>query len=160
MDIQVAEQIAILLNTQNQLTVKYDTQQILEAAHEYIYEIDDDDVLIACMQLKSVQWYQVEICHVSVNKINHQYGAAYRLLDKAIIDSREKNVHLLQATVNQSNGVPQKFLQKFNFTQTSTFYNPLTKNHITVWQKALSKRHFFYSNPKRKVHSNIYLNQE
>src|SRR2546426_2878779 len=63
---EVAEQIAHLLNTQNQLTVPYTAARVLE--HDrYITRHDESGKVIGAVEVKKVQWYQCEIDHVSVD---------------------------------------------------------------------------------------------
>lgn len=71
MDNSHAEQIAMLLNAQNQLVVQYTADKVLEHQDNYLVRLDDSGKLIACAELKQVQWYQFELLHVTVAlKIN------------------------------------------------------------------------------------------
>ncbi len=62
-----AKQIAILLNERNKLVNEYSPDDVLEKKQNYVY-LDEKSTIIACAESKKVQWYQWEICHVSVDK--------------------------------------------------------------------------------------------
>ncbi len=66
MDGNHAEQIATLLNAQNQLTVQYTASRVLEHQDDYLVRLDDAGQVVACAELKQVQWYQFELLHVTV----------------------------------------------------------------------------------------------
>ena len=52
-----AEQISALINERNKLTVKYTSDKVLKDSQNYLYELEDDEV-IACVKVAKVQWYQ------------------------------------------------------------------------------------------------------
>jgi hypothetical protein len=56
-----AEQIASLLNSQNQLTVPYTASKILNAQDRYIVRFDNAGRVLGAVEVKPVQWYQSEI---------------------------------------------------------------------------------------------------
>ena len=68
-----AGEIADLLNARNQLTVPYTAEMVLQHADDYVCEIQDD-VVIACVEVKKVHWYQWEICHLSVSEAHETSG--------------------------------------------------------------------------------------
>ena len=138
MDRNIAEQIAILINEQNELIKPYTTELIQKHSEEYQYKLDRHGDLVCCLRLKRVQWYQGELCHASSRQKERQNTAMYRILERTIQVALEKDIRLLQATVRASNIVPQKFLKSFGFEHTATFYYPVSGNDITVWQKNLS----------------------
>ena len=61
-----AGQIAELLNSQNELTRQYGADLVLKSAENYLYDVSDTGKIIACVELKRVQWYQFEIDHLTV----------------------------------------------------------------------------------------------
>jgi hypothetical protein len=60
-----AEQIAALLNERNQLARNYAAADVLAKKGDYIYESREGQV-VACIERKVVQWYQLEVRHLSV----------------------------------------------------------------------------------------------
>ena len=78
-----AEQIARLLNDQNQLTIPYTAETVLEHAPSYLVRIGECGEIIACTELKAVQWYQYELLHVTVAQTHLRGGLARSLIAEA-----------------------------------------------------------------------------
>ena len=51
-----ADEIAQLLNTRNQLTVQYTRARVLKEPTDYILRLSETGDVIACVQVKKVQW--------------------------------------------------------------------------------------------------------
>jgi N-acetylglutamate synthase-like GNAT family acetyltransferase len=62
-----ADAIAQLLNTRNQLTVQYTRERVLKEAADYVLRFSETGEVIACVQVKKVQWYQAGPNH-SLNR--------------------------------------------------------------------------------------------
>jgi ribosomal protein S18 acetylase RimI-like enzyme len=136
-----AEQIANLLNTQNQLDHPYDADMVLNNAKDYRFLIDDDQVLIiAAVEIKRIQWYQSEILHLSVSPQHQRKGLGRRLLADAEADAKGKGDRILQCTIREDNVPSKKLFQSAGFTCTSTFHNARTGNNVTVWQKVVCEK--------------------
>lgn len=133
-----AEQIAALLNERNQLTVKYTRQRVLEHAENYLCRISDDDKVVACVEVKTVQWYQTEILHLTVAASEIRKGHAKALLCEAERVSRTNGARLLQCTIRECNAESRSLFEGFGFLHVSTFNNPSSGNNVTVFQKVLS----------------------
>jgi N-acetylglutamate synthase-like GNAT family acetyltransferase len=93
-----ASQIAELLNKQNRLSIKYDTQRVLDHANEYLVDFSEDGRVVCCAQLKRVQWYQAEILHVTTHLDFVRQGRGGRLIEAAEQRAREDGARLLQCT--------------------------------------------------------------
>jgi hypothetical protein len=60
MNLKIAKKIAELLNSENQLVLKYTGDKIIENAQQYLYLTAEDDEVKACIECKKVQWYQMD----------------------------------------------------------------------------------------------------
>jgi hypothetical protein len=60
-----AKQIAALLNDRNQLARTYTAADVLAEKEHYVYELREGEV-VACVEHRQVQWYQLEVRHLSV----------------------------------------------------------------------------------------------
>jgi hypothetical protein len=67
------QQIADLLNSRNRLTTLHTADTVMKAAAEYLFE-SEGDIIVACVQIKKVQWYQCEILHLSVRADRERRG--------------------------------------------------------------------------------------
>lgn len=133
-----AEQIAALLNERNQLTVKYTRQRVLEHAENYLCRISESGEVVACVEVKSVQWYQTEVLHLTVAASEIRKGHAKALLCEAERVSRANGARLLQCTIREGNAESRSLFEGFGFSHVSTFNNPSSGNNVAVFQKVLS----------------------
>jgi ribosomal protein S18 acetylase RimI-like enzyme len=132
----VASKIAALINERNQLDVRYDAASILNHSGEYEYELDGD-VLVACVEVKHVQWYQCEICHLSVNAAYARKGHGSRMIQKAEAKARLAGARIVQCTIRVGNVESEGVFRKQGYAQTSCFYNERTNHYVGVWQKVI-----------------------
>jgi GNAT superfamily N-acetyltransferase len=132
----VAARIAALINERNQLDRPYDGARVLEQAENYEYELDGVD-LLACVEIKRVQWYQWEICHLSVNASYARKGHGTRMIQRAEQKAKDGAARLIQCTIRAGNVESEGAFRKEGFTQVSCFYNSRTNNYVGVWQKVL-----------------------
>ena len=133
-----ADQIAQLLNSRNQLIVQYDAERVLKSAKNYLYELSDTNEVIACVELKPVQWYQFEIDHLTVVPVTEGAGFARKLLARAEERATKNGGRLLQCTIRADNSRSQKLFRLNGYTQVSCFYYPISGNNVGVWQKVIS----------------------
>ncbi|WP_424195817.1 GNAT family N-acetyltransferase [Ampullimonas aquatilis] len=133
-----ADQIATLLNERNQLIRPYTYQDVLEHKENYLVHISESGKVVACVEVKGVQWYQAEILHLTVAATEIRKGHAKALLQEAERISREKNARLLQCTIREDNVESCSLFEGFGFSSVNTFYNSRSGNNITVYQKVLS----------------------
>ena len=139
MDKNTAAQIAELLNGRNQLTREYTTEDILKNAENYIYE-QENEVFVACVEVKKVQWYQSEILHLSVSENYEGQGHGRRLIAKAEEKAVRDGAKILQCTIRTDNKGSEHVFSVSGYRQVACFYNPVSANDIGVWQKVVSVR--------------------
>ena len=142
MDRSQAEQIATLLNTQNQLTVAYDADRVLGHEENYLIRLDSFGQVIACAELKKVQWYQFELLHVTVAQQQHRKGHARSLIDEAVSRAIQSGARILQSTIRVGNTASEGLFKSSGFECVSHFYNVRSQNVISVWQRVLSPAPF------------------
>ena len=138
MDRKQAEQIGQLLNTRNQLVQPYDADRVLASAPNYLFTLSHSGDVIACAELKRVQWYQFEISHVTTAPGSEGKGLARALLAQAEDRAKEDGCRILQCTIREENKRSQELFLKNGFRQVSAFYYPYSGNNVGVWQKVLS----------------------
>lgn len=131
-----AEQIAALLNARNQLTKKYDADAVMKESGNYVYRIIDGQV-IACVEVKSVQWYQAEILHLTVHKDHEGKGYAKQLLASALDRAKAQKARVAQCTIREDNDRSAKLFAGFGFAQVGRFRNKRSGNNVGVWQKII-----------------------
>lgn len=133
MNNQQAKQIAALLK-QNNLTVEHTEQTVLASADNYVF-IEEEDKVVACAEIKKVQWYQWEISHVSVAVPKRRLGG--RIVDAAEAKAKEKQAKVIQCTIRSDNEASIALFKSKQYSQGITFYNPKSKNDVLIFQKAL-----------------------
>ncbi len=139
MDKNTAASIAKLLNERNQLTQQYTAEDILKNAENYIYE-QEGEILVACVEVKKVQWYQSEILHLSVNENYEGQGYGRQLIAKAEEKSIEDGAKILQCTIRTDNKGSEHVFSISDYKQVACFHNPASGNDVGVWQKVVSVR--------------------
>ena len=139
MDRSQAEQIATLLNTQNQLTVRYDADRVLDHQDNYLVRLDSSGKVVACAELKKVQWYQFELLHVTVAQQHHRQGHARSLVAEAQDRAIEGDARILQSTIRAGNTASEELFKSSGFELVSHFYNARSNNTIGIWQRVLSE---------------------
>ena len=78
-----AEQIAKLLNSQNQLTRKYNQETILKGKERFILKEDIEGTVLGAVEVVKAQWYQAEIKHLTVALSQRRRGVGRDLLIQA-----------------------------------------------------------------------------
>lgn len=132
-----ANQIADMLNNRNELAVHYDGSMVL--AHENTYEYETNaGLVVACVQLCPVQWYQTEVRHLSVLKNLEGTGVASALYQRVETVAQRDGARLLQCTIRVGNEKSESFFRKKGFTRTAVFANADTGHDVGVWQKVLA----------------------
>lgn len=133
-----ARQIADLLNQQNQLIVNYTADRVLQHADNYLVRLDQDGQVIACAELKRVQWYQFELLHVTVAQHVQRMGHARSLMAEAATKGAALDARMLQATIRTGNTASERLFESSGFQLVSRFYNVRSGHFIGVWQRVLS----------------------
>jgi ribosomal protein S18 acetylase RimI-like enzyme len=135
-----AGEIASLINDRNQLARGYSVESILEHEDEYIFRKGGtENQIIACVQVKKVQWYQTEILHLSVHANHGRQGHAKYLIGQAISRSSELGARLMQCTIRENNWASRTLFESYGFVCVGKFLNRDTGNNICVYQLVLAK---------------------
>src|SRR5258708_22507749 len=93
-----AEQIAQLLNDRNELQGDDTAERVAEHAEDYLFELLEDAV-VGCVEVKKVQWYQWEICHLSVSKGHEGTGLGKSLIRQAEDKAERGAARIVQCTI-------------------------------------------------------------
>jgi N-acetylglutamate synthase-like GNAT family acetyltransferase len=132
-----AEQIAALLNNRNQLVRSYAAADVLAEKDHYVYELREGKV-VACVEHKQVQWYQLEVRHLSVAPAWERQGLGSMVYQRAEEFGRSKGACLVQCTIREGNVESEGFFLKHGFTKVGRFSYAPTTNTVGVWQKVLT----------------------
>ncbi len=134
---QEAQKIAALLNARNQLARNYTAEDVLGEKEDYEYELRDGNV-VACIERRLVQWYQLEVRHLSVDEAWERKGLGSMLFTRAEEFGRSKGTVLVQCTIREGNEPSECFFENHGFGKVSRFFYAPTGNNVGVWQKVLS----------------------
>jgi ribosomal protein S18 acetylase RimI-like enzyme len=132
-----ADAIAKLLNSRNQLTVQYTRELVLKESEDYIRHLSESGEVVACVQVKKVQWYQAEVLHLTVAEAYEHKGHAKALLCLAERAARSKGARILQCTVRADNAASRQLFEGFGFVHVGTFLNEGSGNNVSIFQKVL-----------------------
>lgn len=133
-----AEQVASMLNEQNELTIKYSADIVLLDADNYLIHQDSNGNVVACAELREVQWYQYELSHVTVATAHKREGHGRTLLKEAEERARNNNASILQCTIRAGNVPSESLFSTYGFKSVCRFYNLSSKKTVAVWQYVLS----------------------
>lgn len=136
MNQEQAKQIAALLK-QNDLTIEHTETTVLNSSADYVF-IEEESKIVACAEIKKVQWYQWEIKHVSVAK--PKCGLGKRIVVIAENKAKEKNAKVIQCTIRSDNEASIALFKSSKYSQGITFYNPTSKHDVIIFQKSLTVR--------------------
>lgn len=134
-----AGQVADLLNARNQLQTAYTAAKVRRHADNYLVELDQDAV-IACVEIKQVQWYQCELRHLSVSAAHERKGLGKRLIMRAEQKALELGARVVQCTIRIDNEASEQVFRRSGYRETCRFFNAETDRDVGVWQKVLSRR--------------------
>jgi len=133
-----ADTIAALLNARNELTVQYTRKRVLAEAVNYRCVLSDAGEVIACVEIKKIQWYQCEVLHLTVSGAHERKGHGKALLCEAERVARSQNARVLQCTIRDDNIGSRKLFEGFGFQRVSAFLNEHSGNNVGVYQKVLA----------------------
>jgi N-acetylglutamate synthase-like GNAT family acetyltransferase len=136
MTTDIADQIANLLNSRNELIRKYDAKMVIEKKDNYVYLLEDSK-LIACAESKKIQWYQWEISHVSVSNKVEGKGIGSKILAMAEKEALNCGAKILQCTIRSDNDRSQRLFLSKGYFRTSSFFNVKSGNWVNVYQKSV-----------------------
>jgi ribosomal protein S18 acetylase RimI-like enzyme len=132
-----AEEIAALLNDRNQLTVPYTGARVLKDRRNYLCKCSESGEVVACVEVKSVQWYQCEVLHLTVAKGHENQGHARTLLSEAEHVARERSARIIQCTIRDGNDRSRKLFETAGFLLVGIFFNETSGNNVAILQKVL-----------------------
>jgi ribosomal protein S18 acetylase RimI-like enzyme len=132
-----ADQIAELLNTRNDLTLPYTRQKVLAESQDYRLKLSDIGDVIACVQVKRVQWYQFEVLHLTVASASEGLGHGKALVCEAERVARTGNARILQCTIREDNKRSRELFESLGFRHVSMYFNVNSENNVGVFQKVL-----------------------
>nr|WP_315405031.1 GNAT family N-acetyltransferase [uncultured Pseudomonas sp.] len=135
-----ARQIAELLNRRNQLTQNYTEVMILESAGNYLFR-KINEVVVACVELKKIQWYQSEICHLTVHEQHQRQGHGRELIQQATDVAIKQGSRILQCTIRVGNNGSERAFLEAGFVITCSFHNARSGNNVNVYQKSIVVAH-------------------
>ncbi len=133
----VAQQVADLLNSQNQLTIHYTGAEVLAHQKRYIVRIRNESEVLGAVEVKEVQWYQCEIDHLTVAPRAKRQGVGTGLLEEAEARGRQLGARIAQCTIRVGNVESEALFIKRGYTRGVTFVNEGNDNRVTVYQKVL-----------------------
>ncbi|MCL9805704.1 GNAT family N-acetyltransferase [Flavobacterium amniphilum] len=136
---ELANQIVELINRRNGLSVKYNFEKIFENKDNYVFILDTEN-LVACAESKKVQWYQWEICHISVDEKYEGKGYGSKILKLAEAKAKNENARILQSTIRSNNESSIRLFEHNSYKKVNEFHNPKTQNQIYVYQKSLNSK--------------------
>lgn len=137
---QHADQIADLLNTHNQLVVQYDRAKVLQHADNFVVRLDDGGNVVGVIEVKDVQWYQAELCHLTVDNGHRGRGHGKALLQEAERRAVAQRKRILQCTIRAGNKESRGLFESAGFRFVSEFFYPRSGNDVGVFQKVISPR--------------------
>ncbi|OPY62668.1 MAG: putative acetyltransferase [Syntrophorhabdus sp. PtaU1.Bin002] len=132
-----AEQIAELLNKQNQLTRKYDRNDILQRRDCFVTEVDVSGDVLGAVEVEKIQWYQAEIKHLSVAENQQGRGLGRDLLSRAERKAIDAGARIAQCTIRDNNTASIKLFLSSGYKHTLTFVNQDTRNRVMIMQKLI-----------------------
>ena len=137
-----AEQIFKLLD-RNDLG---ETKPTLEEIRENLYFIDydkdegDDRIIVACARAKQVQWYQWELCHLSVALEHESTGKAYKVARKAIQHAIDNGAKIIQCTISETNYKSWRLCERNGFKKATRFYNDKSKKNLLLYHRVVKEK--------------------
>lgn len=131
-------QILSLINEINNLTEPVTIAYTRSRKRDYLFEMDSEGSVIGCICVKYVQWYQCEICHLSVSKSHRGLGLGAKLVARAITYATKKNFKISQITIREDNIISQRVFEKFGFKHMNSFFNNKSAHRIKLYQLNLN----------------------
>ena len=136
---EIAQQIARFLNEYNKLDKFFTLNDIIAEQDNYLYILDDNDILIGAVRLIKFDWYFGGIKHLTVNEKYRKKGYGVKLLKKAEHSAINRKIRVLQSTIRSKDIASIKCFEKCGFKRVNCFYNKRTKRNILIYQKVLSQ---------------------
>jgi GNAT superfamily N-acetyltransferase len=132
----VAEQIAANLTAHNKLLVAYTAEKILADESTYLVLLGDDHLVIGSIQVRKVQWYQCETCHLTVHPAHRRQGFGTILKHAAEDQARAWGAKVAQCTIRDDNTASRELTRGAGWCEVSAFRGD-RGNTVRVYQKTL-----------------------
>jgi GNAT superfamily N-acetyltransferase len=132
----VAEQIAAMLTAHNNLLVAYSAEKILADQTGYLVLLGPDNLVIGSIQVKRVQWYQAETCHLTVRPAYRRKGHGACLKLAAENEARTLGAKIAQCTIRDDNLASRELSRGVGWAEVSSFRGD-RGNTVRVYQKTL-----------------------
>lgn len=132
-----AQEIANLINTRNQLTKKIMFEDVLQNHQSYVF-LKNDLNIIACAESKKLQWYQNEICHVSIHEDFEGKGFGNEILKMAEEVAIKDKSRIIQCTIRKGNENSIRLFTRKGYAEVNKFFNSKSENWVNIYQKILS----------------------
>ena len=132
----VAEQIAANLTAHNKLLVAYTAEKILADETTYLVLLGDDHLVIGSIQVRKVQWYQSETCHLTVHPAYRRQGFGTILKHAAEDQARASGAKIAQCTIRDDNTASRELSRGAGWSEVSAFRGD-RGNTVRVYQKTL-----------------------
>lgn len=133
--------IATLLNKRNQLAVAYTREKVLKESSTYRWREAENGSVIACIQIKKVQWYQCEVLHLSVSEAHAGQGLGKSLLSEAERIARGEGARVIQCTIREGNKESCGLFESSGYRKIGAFHYEATGNNVWIYQKILEPSH-------------------
>ena len=132
-----ANQIASLLNAQNQLTTKYDSARIIKDQANFVIHADNNGDVLGAAEVTRVQWYQAELKHLTVDPRHQRKGIGRQLLRDGEKRALSMGARICQCTVREDNTPSIKLFLSSGYQRTVVFLNTETGKRVMVLQKVI-----------------------
>jgi ribosomal protein S18 acetylase RimI-like enzyme len=132
-----AGELAALLRACNELTLVYTRERVLQDEQGYLCRCSESGEVIACVEIKRVQWYQWEVRHLTVARAHERQGHARSLLSEAERVAREHGARILQCTIRGGNDRSRGLFEAAGFRLANVFLNETSGNNVGIFQKVL-----------------------
>ncbi len=133
----VAEQIAANLTAHNKLLVAYTAEKILADETTYLVLLGSSDhLVIGSIQVRKVQWYQAETCHLTVHPAYRRQGFGTALKHAAEDQARASGAKIAQCTIRDDNTASRELSRGAGWSEVTAFRGD-RGNTVRVYQKTL-----------------------
>lgn len=133
---KTARQIAEILNAQNHLLTFYNESRILNSASNYII-LSEEERIHGFVKIRTVQWYQGELSHLSVLPEYRRRGLGSKLIRLAEERAKERGLKLIQCSINFYNKPSKSLFEREGYRSNVSFFNVENKSHIVIYQKGI-----------------------
>jgi len=133
--------IASLLNLRNKLPEKLSKHLIMEGNYFYVETESPKESyeIIACVQVKKLSFFGVELKHLAVNPSFERKGFAKLMIEKVEDHARRNKIPLICATTRPENDRMNYLLLKSGYKTVNDFRHPNTGSALHLWNKIIEQ---------------------